>query len=342
MSFSVGITGLPNVGKSTLFKILTKKKVDIAPHPFTTINPNLGIVQVPDHRLDSIAKIVEPQKITPTIIEFVDIAGLIKGAHKGEGLGNQFLAHIRNCDAILEVIRVFDDSDIENVLGEISPEKEIQVINTELLMKDLETLETSISKLEKKKDKAILKKLNILKKIREGVSQGKLVSEIELKNEEKLEIKEYQFLTEKPILYILNTDSKTDFKEPERKHLVMNIKEKEDILELSKEERKELKLKLNLKELITGCYDILNLITFFTITGGKEVRAWTATKGSRAKEAGGIVHSDFEKKFIKAEVINWQNLIDSGSLVKAREKGLIRIVGKDYVLQDGDVIEFKI
>lgn len=342
MSFSVGIVGMPNVGKSTLFKSLTKKEVAIAPRPFTTINPNLGKVSVPDKRLDSIASIIKPGKVTPTIIEFVDIAGLVKGAHRGEGLGNQFLAQIRNCDAILEIIRAFESPEVENVLSQINPEKEMQVIGVELLMKDLETLEKSVSKLEKKKDERTLKKLTVLRKLKTGVSQGKLISQIDLTNEEKLEIKEYQALTAKPVLYILNTDDKTDFEKPTYKYLDINLKEEEEMLGLSEEEKKELDLESGLDKLVTACYDILSLITFFTVAGGKEVRARTITRDSKAREAAAVVHSDFEKKFIKAGVINWENLVSSGSWQKAREKGLIRIVGKDYIVQDGDVIEFKI
>ena len=348
MSFSVGIVGLPNVGKSTLFKSLTKKDVEIAPYPFTTIHPNVGIVTVPDERLLQVAKIIKPEKVTPTVIEFVDIAGLIKGAYKGEGLGNQFLAHIRNCDAILEVVRCFQDPNVENVLGEINPEKEIGILQVELLMKDLETLENLISKLEKKGDKTSHqnlvegKKIGILKKIKEEISKGKPISEINLTEEERLEIKEYQFLTQKPIFYILNTDGKSQCLTPGVKHLAMNLKEEEEISELSEEEKKELEVKSKLDQLIKTCYDILDLITFFTVAGGKEVRAWTLKRGKKAREAGGVVHSDFKEKFIKAEVIPWQSLVESGSWSKSRENGFLQIAGKDYVVQDGDVIEFKI
>jgi len=342
MSFSVGIVGLPNVGKSTLFKALTKKEVAISPRPFTTINPNFGQVAVPDERLEKVAEIIKPEKVTPTVIEFVDIAGLVKGAHKGEGLGNQFLAHIKNCDAILEVVRCFETPEVENVLGEINPGKEIEIVKVELLMKDLETLEGMIPKLEKRQDKKILKKIEILKRIKEGVSEGKSMSEINLNLEEKLEIKEYQFLTQKPIFYILNTNGKSQCLISEIKHLAMNLKEEEEISELSEGEIKELRLKSQLDLLIKACYDILDLITFFTVTGGKETRAWTVKRGERAPQAGGVVHSDFEKKFIRAEVIPWQKLVEIGSWSKAREKGWLKIVGKDYIVQDGDVIEFKI
>lgn len=342
MSFSIGIVGLPNVGKSTLFKALTKIPVEIGAYPFTTIHPHSGIVAVPDQRLKKIAEVIRPEKVTPTVIEFIDIAGLVKGAHKGEGLGNQFLSYIKNCDAILEVVRVFGNPNVENVLGEINPKKEIEVVRTELLMKDLETLEGIISKMEKKKDRKRGKKIELLKKIKEFVSQGKSISEINLNNEEKEEIKEYQFLTQKPIFTILNTDQKTPFPSPEVEHLEMNLKEEEEISELSETELKELGLKGKLDQLILKCYKILDLITFFTVAGGKEVRAWTIKRNSKAPEAGGIVHSDFKEKFIKAEVINWQKLVEAGSWAKSRELGWLKIVGRDYILEDGDVIEFKI
>lgn len=346
MSFSVGIVGLPNVGKSTLFKALTKKKVDIDAYPFTTIHPNYGTVSVPDERLEKIAQIIKPEKVTPTIIEFVDIAGLVKGAHKGEGLGNQFLAHIRNCDAILEVIRVFENPKVENVLGEINPEKEIEIVKVELLMKDLETLENLISKVQgdTKRDKKIFKKLEFLEKIKEAVSQGKLISEIDLSEEEKLEIKEYQFLTQKPIFYVLNINNVTrlNLATLKAKFLAMNLKEEEEISELSESEMEELKLKSQLDQLILGCYNVLSLITFFTIAGGKETRAWTVKRQTPTPQAGAKVHSDFEKKFIRAEIIPWQKLVEAKSWVKARELGWLRTVGKDYLVEDGDIIEFKI
>lgn len=345
MSFSVGIVGLPNVGKSTLFKALTKNKVDIAAYPFTTIHPNVGVVSVPDQRLESVAKVIKPEKITPTIIEFIDIAGLVKGAHKGEGLGNQFLAQIRNCQAILEVVRAFEDSNVEHITGKIDPENDIETVKVELLMKDLENLENLLSKLGKEariKDKKTLKQLEFLKKIKESVSQGKLVSEIDLTEEEKKEIKEYQFLTLKPTLYILNTDGGVKTLEPRYKHLAMNLRNEEEISELTESEAKELGINSQLDQLILACYNILDLITFYTVAGGKETRAWTLKRGLKAPAAGGVVHSDFEEKFIRAEVINWQKLVEAENWKEAREKGWLRTAGRDYLVQDGDVIEFKI
>lgn len=285
MSFSVGIVGLPNVGKSTLFKALTKKQVDIADYPFTTIKPNIGIVAIPDERLKNISEVIKPEKTTPTIIEFVDIAGLVKGAHKGEGLGNQFLAQIRNCDAVIEVIKTF---------GEYNIKESVETIKSEFEMKDLGS-----------------------------------------KEKENL-------LSRKPIIYLLNTDDKTKFTPPDVKHLTMNLKDEAEMSELSEKEVQELNMTSQLDQLILACYNILSLITFYTITGGKETRAWTIPQGAKTPEAGGQVHSDFEEKFIKAELIPWQKLTEAGSWVRAREKGWIQVIGKDYVVQDGDVIEFKI
>ena len=342
MGFSVGIVGLPNVGKSTLFKALTKKQVNIAPYPFTTIDPNIGIVEVPDERLEKIAKIVNPEKVTKTVIEFVDIAGLVKNAHKGEGLGNQFLAQIRNSDAVLIILRGFEKEDVENVLGELNPNKEWEILKTELLMKDLETLENAISNLEgkiKSKEKIVLKKFSLLKKIKESVSKGRLISEIDLSNEEKEMVKEFQFLTQKPMIFVLNGEKDFSLNFP---YFLLNLKEELEISELSKEEQKELGVSSKLDQLILGCYNILDLITFYTIAKGKEVKAWTIKKGGRAIDAASKVHTDFKERFIRAEVISWEKLVEIGSLALAKQKGLVQIVGKDYVLKDGDIIEFKI
>jgi len=375
MSFSIGIVGLPNVGKSTLFKALTRQRVDIAPYPFTTINPNIGKVFVPYERLEKIAQIIKPEKITPTTIEFIDIAGLVKGAHKGEGLGNQFLAQIRNCDAIVEVIRAFstsaqgyggppattpkagsenrEDKKLQYQLWELpNPERDLEIVEIELLMKDLETIDKILAKLEKEAksgDKEKSKKFDLLKKIKENLVEGKKVSDISFSEEENSLIKEFQFLTQKPIIYLFNTDKSNEFKIDEKlklkvdsQHLISNLKFEEEVSELSEREIEELKIKPFLDQLILTCYNTLNLITFFTIAGGKETRAWTIKKGVLAPEAGGKVHSDFEKKFIRAEITPWQKLIELGPWKKARELGQIKTVGRDYPVQDGDVIEFKI
>jgi small GTP-binding protein len=339
MSFSVGIVGFPNVGKSTLFKVLTKREVKISPRGFTTIEPNIGQVTVPDPRLQTIAKIVKPEKVTPTKIEFVDIAGLVKGAHKGEGLGNQFLSYIRNCDSILFVLRAFENPEVENFLGEINPKKEVEILKLELLMKDFETLEGIIQKIEKKKEKG---KIEILKKIKEKISEGKMISEIPLEKEEEEEIKEYQFLTKKPYFCVININGKTKFENLEIPHLEINLREEEEMLEFSEEEKKELGIQSQIEKLIDYCYKILNLITFYTIAGGKETKAWTIKEGTFAPEAGGIVHSDFREKFIRAEVINFEDFIKIGSWQKAKELGFLKIVGKNYKVKDGDIIEFKI
>ena len=351
MAFSIGIVGLPNAGKSTLFKALTCQRVEIAPYPFTTINPNIGKVFVPDQRLEKIAQIVKPEKITPTTIEFIDIAGLVKGAHKGEGLGNQFLAQIRNCDAILEVIRVFKDENVEHVEKEINPKRDLEIVEIELLMKDLEIIDKILAKLEKEVksgDKEKNKKFDLLKKVRENLVLGKKVSDLSFSEEEISLLKEFQFLTQKPIIYLFNV-GENEFKfEQDLKskvgsqYLISNLKFEEEVSELTKKEIEELKIKPFLDQLILKCYNVLNLITFFTITGGKEVRAWTIKNGALAPEAGGKVHSDFEEKFIRAEVIPWQKLTEIGSWKRAKELGQVKIVGRDYIVKDGDVIEFKI
>jgi len=342
MSFSIGIIGLPNVGKSTLFKALTKKEVEIAAYPFTTINPNIGIVAVPDKRLEKIAGIIKPEKITPAVIEFIDIAGLIKGAHKGEGLGNQFLAQIRNCDAVLEVIKVFKNKSIGDS-SPLKPEEDIKTIETELLMKDLETLQKISNKLGKGKiDKEEKEKKEIIDKLIKEINQGKRISEINLSEEEKRKIKEYKLLTEKPIIYVLNIDRENKKSKLPGNCLVLNLKEEVDISEFSESELRELEIKPLLDRLIISCYNTLNLITFYTIKGGEETRAWTLEKGSGILKAGRLVHSDFEKKFVKAEVLKWEKLLEFKSWHKAKEEGEVKIVGKTYQVEDGDIIEFKI
>jgi len=333
MSFSVGICGLPNVGKSTLFKVLTKREVKISPRPFTTISPNIGKIEVPDARLKKIAEIVKPEKITPTQIEFIDVAGLIKGAHKGEGLGNQFLAQLRNCDAILEVIRCFESENVENVLGEINPQKEVEILETELLMKDLETLEKLVKERKEKKDK----EAEILKKALEEISKGeKLVDFLE----EGL-LKKYQFLTGKKFVYLLNVNGKTSFEKPKVDFLEINLKEEEEMAELSEKEKEEFGFKSQVENLIEECYKTLDLIAFYTIAKEKEARAWTLERGSSIVEAAEKVHSDF-KKFIKVEVLSYETFLKENGWQKAKANGKIKIVGRDYRVEDGDIVEFKI
>lgn len=337
MSFSIGIVGLPNVGKSTLFKALTKQSVNISNYPFCTIDPNVGVVAVPDKRLNEIAGVIKPKKITPTVIEFVDIAGLVKGAHQGEGLGNQFLSHIRQVDAICQVVRNFTNEKITHVEGKIDPQRDIEIVNTELIMKDLETVSKRL-----KKTKKQAQELEILNQIKQILEQGKLIKDQkEILASQKL-IQELGFLTAKPTIYLFNTigDKPPNINSPT---ISLDLKTESDISELSSAEVEEIGFASSkLDQLIKASYQALNLITFYTITGGQETRAWTLKKGSRAPQAGGVVHSDFEDNFIKAEVINWQKLVDSKTWQMAREKGFIRTEGKEYLISDGDVIEFKI
>lgn len=350
MSFSVGIIGLPNVGKSTLFKALTQQEVDISNYPFCTIDPNVGVVQVPDERLERIAEIVKPQKVTPTIIEFVDIAGLVKGAHKGEGLGNQFLAHIREVDAVVHIVRSFKAEDVKHIEDTLDVQRDIEIVNTELIMKDLETLEKHLQKVEKevksKSSKELLKEFEILQKFKKNLNDGKMISQIDLDNKEKTIIKHLNFLTIKPVIYLINSRGTDDELEalkglPENT-IPLDLKLELECTELSVEELKELKLKSRMDVLIKTCYRILDLITFYTIKGGEEGRAWTAKQGASAPQAGGIVHTDFEEKFVRADVINYKDLVEMGSWKEAREKGLIKTEGKEYIVKDGDIIEFKI
>ena len=350
MNFSVGIIGLPNVGKSTLFKALTQQEVDISNYPFCTINPNVGIVQVPDERLNKIAEIVKPQKVTPTIIEFVDIAGLVKGAHKGEGLGNQFLAHIREVSAMVHVIRSFFAADIKHVENTIDPKRDIEIVNIELMMKDLETIDNYLEKLSRDAkspdNKTAKQELEILDKVKKSLNQGKLLTQINLSEKETESIEHLNLLTIKPMIYLINsrgTDEESEFlKHLPENTIPLDLKLELDLSELSREEIEELKLKSRMDVLIKTCYKILDLITFYTIKGGEEARAWTAKQGTLAPRAGGIVHTDFEQKFIRAEVINYLDLVNIGSWHDAKTKGLIKTEGKNYVIKDGDILEFKI
>jgi len=360
MSLSVGIVGLPNVGKSTLFKALTKKQINIANYPFCTIDPNVGVVKVPDERLTKLAATFHSAKVVPTIIEFVDIAGLVKGANKGEGLGNQFLARIREVDAIVQVVRVFEDKEILHIDKSVDPKRDIEVINLELIMKDLETVNKRIEKVfkeAKSKDKEKAKELEVLKKIKDYLESGKPLNQIGF-NEEEIKIaKELGLLTIKPMLIAFNNKigSKKEIKELKEilrclnfnvPFIQLDMKLEADLKELNDEDGKKYRKELSIDEdgvdnLIKFSYKLLNLITFFT-TGPDETRAWTVKENTKAPQAAGVIHSDFEKGFIKAEVINWEVLLKLGSWSKAAEKGLLRIEGKDYIVKDGDVIEFKI
>jgi GTP-binding protein YchF len=360
MALSVGIVGLPNVGKSTLFKALTKKQVNIANYPFCTVDPNVGVVKVPDERLEKLAKMSNSARIVPTIIEFVDIAGLVRGANKGEGLGNQFLAKIREVDAIVQVVRVFEDKQILHVDENVNPKRDIETINLELIMKDLETVGKRMEKTIKESrsgDKDKIKELEILEKIKNYLETGKLLNQINFNESENKIIKELCLLTAKPMLVAFNNKIENKKSDEELKEILkflnldvpfvqIDMKLEAALGELSDEERKNYMKELGIEEdgidkLIKASYKLLQLITFLT-TGTDETRAWTVKENTKAPQAAAVIHTDFEKKFIKAEVINWQKLLEAGSWAKAAEKGWIRIEGKDYVVKDGDVIEFKI
>lgn len=352
MPLSIGIVGLPNVGKSTLFQTITKKQVNIANYPFCTIDPAVGVVAVPDQRVDRLAQLTKSEKKVYTTIEFFDIAGLVKGANKGEGLGNKFLANIRETDAIVYVLRAFLNKDIINTQSEVNPLAEKDILDTELILKDLETVEKRMAGLEgdvKAKKKEAVKEQEVFKKIKEFLQSGKILSEQSFSEEEAKIIKQYQLLTMKPRLYLLNAKDEEvapgiveEFKRNDWSFLMVDILTEFESVGLTKEEKTSLGLpqESEFNALIKKAYEILGLLTFFT-TGPDETRAWTIKKGAKAPQAGGVIHTDFEAHFIKAEVVNWQNLLDSGGFSHAREKGLIRTEGKEYVIQDGDVIEIK-
>lgn len=342
MSLSIGILGLPNVGKSTLFKALTKKPVDISNYPFCTVEPNIGIVEVPDQRLEKLVQISNPQKTVPVIIKFVDVAGLVKGAHKGEGLGNQFLAHLRETDVLLHIVRCFPGENIAHVDGEINPQRDIETIKKELILKDLETVENRLQKIErdvKQRKEEAENEFEILNSVKEKLNQGETTTE---------ETAPFFLLTSKPQIFLLNGQDK-DISEDLKKELEksdwlqFDLREELDKSELTDNERKELGLsELKLEELIKKCYQILDLITFFTIVGEEETRSWSIKRGSTILEGADKIHSDFKEKFITAEVVNWEKVVEIGDWKKCRELGLLKNVGKDYILEDGDVIEVKI
>lgn len=358
----IGIVGLPNVGKSTMFNSITKAGAECANYPFCTIEPNVGVVGVPDERLDELTKMYNPQKTTHAVIEFVDIAGLVKGASKGEGLGNKFLSHIRETDSICEVVRCFDDSNVVHVDGSVDPIRDIETINLELIFADIETINKRLDKARKnlKADKKYQQEIDLLEKIKENLENGVSARAIDFSEEEQEMVKEMFLLTTKPILYIANI-SEEQLENAENDELVKKVKEyaskekaeviplcvkiEEELSGLEDNDKKEMLEALGLEEsgldkVIKKSYDLLGLMSFLT-AGEPEVRAWTIKKGTKAPEAAGKIHSDIERGFIKAEIVSYKDLMEAGSMVNAKEKGLIRSEGKEYIMQDGDIVLFK-
>ena len=358
----LGIVGLPNVGKSTLFNSITKAGAECANYPFCTIEPNVGVVPVPDERLDALAKMYNPEKITHAVIEFVDIAGLVKGASKGEGLGNKFLSHIRETDAICEVVRCFNDSNIVHVDGSIDPVRDIETINLELIFADIETVNKRLDKARKnlKASKSYQEEVDLLERIKENLENGISARALEFNEDEQKLVKDMFLLTTKPILYIANI-SEEQMENADNDPLVQKVKEyaskenaeviplcvkiEEELSGLDDNDKKEMLDALGLNEsgldkVIKKSYDLLGLMSFLT-AGEPEVRAWTIKKGTKAPQAAGKIHSDIERGFIKAEVISFNELMKCGSMVTAKEKGLVRQEGKDYIMQDGDIVLFK-
>ena len=359
----LGIVGLPNVGKSTLFNAITNAGAEVANYAFCTIEPNVGVVAVPDYRLDELAKMYSPKKITPAVIEFVDIAGLVKGASKGEGLGNKFLSHIREVDAVIHVVRCFDNDDIMHVSGSVDPKRDIETINLELILSDLEILDRRIDRTAKaaKGDKSLLTELEFLKRLKTELENGVSARAVEADDDEKAILADIGLLSAKPVIYACNMsedDFASNIENNERYKAVCEIAKAEgaevlpicaeleaEISSLSKEEKEMFLSDAGIESggldmLIQRSYNLLGLISYLT-AGEPEVRAWTIKKGTKAPQAAGKIHSDFERGFIRAEVISFDELMACGSMQAAKEKGTIRSEGKDYVMQDGDIVLFR-
>ncbi len=358
----IGIVGLPNVGKSTMFNAITNAGAECANYPFCTIEPNVGVVPVPDERLDNLAKMYNPQKITHAIIEFVDIAGLVKGASKGEGLGNKFLSHIREVDSIVEVVRCFEDPNVVHVDGNINPLRDIETINLELIFADIETVEKRLDRAKKqlKADKKYQAEIDLFEKIKKTLEEGKSARTIDFSEEEKDLLKDTYLLTLKPILYIANVSEEQlasvdsdkyvkqvqDYAKTENAKVIpLCVKIEEELSTLDENDKKEMLEALGLEEsgldkVIKASYDLLGLMSFLT-AGEPEVRAWTIKKGTKAPQAAGKIHSDIERGFIRAEIVSYDDLIKEGSMNAVKEKGLLRSEGKEYIMQDGDVVLFR-
>ena len=363
MSLTAGIVGLPNVGKSTLFNAITKKNILIANYPFATIDPNVGVVVVPDKRVDVLEEMYHPERCIPTVYEFTDIAGLVKGASAGEGLGNKFLSHIREVDAVVEVVRCFEDGNVIHVDGNVDPIRDIEIINVELIMSDLEIVENRINRIGKKaemtKDKKELLEIGALKRIKEALLQNIPVRKVELSEEELDAIRSFNLITLKPMIYVANVseddmvaggnvyyDKVCEYAKAEGSEVVLICaKIESELSELNDEEKQEFLSELGIKEsgldqLIRKTYSLLGLATFFTV-GTDEVKAWTFRKGMKAPQCAGIIHTDFERGFIRAEVTSYEDLIKYGSEKDAKDNGKVRLEGKEYLMQDGDICYFR-